>query len=74
MGGDVRPGGVCGRIVASAFMGVMRDSPYPHFFDTYDDSILLSKEVIRMFPVPVVVQAFITGVAAGRQICDLFDD
>jgi len=55
-------------------MGVMRDSPYPHFFDTYDDSSLLSKEVIRMFPVPVVVQAFITGVAAGRQICDLFDD
>ena len=56
-------------------MGVMRDfPPYPHFFDAYDDLILLSKEVIRMFPVPVVVQAFITGVAAGRQICDLFDD
>ena len=40
-----------------------------------DTSLLRkTKEVIRMFPVPVVVQAFITGVAAGRQICDLFDD
>ena len=27
-----------------------------------------------MFPIPVVVQAFIAGAAAGRQICDLFDD
>lgn len=33
-----------------------------------------AKEVISMFPVPIVVEAFIAGVAAGKQICDLFDD
>jgi len=27
-----------------------------------------------MFQVPVVVQAFIAGIAAGKQICDFFDD
>ena len=27
-----------------------------------------------MFPVPIAVQVFLGGVAAGRQICDLFDD
>ena len=33
-----------------------------------------AKEVKDMFPVPIAVQAFIAGAAAGRQICDLFDD
>ena len=27
-----------------------------------------------MFQVPVVVQAFIAGITAGKQICDFFDD
>ena len=33
-----------------------------------------AKEVKDMFPVPIAVQAFIAGAAAGRQICDLVDD
>ena len=34
----------------------------------------IQKEVILMFPVPIAVEAFLAGLAAGKQICDFFED